>query len=150
VPLETLREIGWRETAAVAAFVSMTVTCLAVQGVVAAIAALAVARFQILHAMFAAFVAGWILTAAEVLQLSTRSPKAPMSTVLGLVLEPVIFGGAFFALISAVTMSALRRPINVILTRLTRGHNCINDSRDYRVRVPLLSSYLSRREGGAV
>jgi Zn-dependent protease with chaperone function len=149
VPPGALREIGWHETASVAAFVSMTITCMIVQGVVAAIAALAVARFQILHAVFAAFVAGWILTAAEVLHLLARSQKAPMSTILGLVLEPVIFGGAFFALVSAVTISALRRPINVILTRLARGRDCmINDNRDYRVRAPLLLPSLPRRGRG--
>jgi Zn-dependent protease with chaperone function len=146
VPLGALREIGWHETAGVTAFMSMTLTSMAVQGVVAATAALAVARFQILHAMFAAFVAGWVLTAAEVLQLLARSQKAPMSTVFGLVLEPVIFGGAFFALVSAVTMSALRWPINAILTRLARRRDCmISENRDYQVRVPLLSPFLSRR-----
>lgn len=60
------------------------------------------------------------MTAAEVLQLLARGTEAPISTVLGLVLAPVIFGGALFGLICALIISALRWPVDAVLTRLHR------------------------------
>jgi hypothetical protein len=54
LPPGALRDIGAHETVGAAAFLSMTITCMVVQGVIAVIAALAVPRLQVPHAMFAA------------------------------------------------------------------------------------------------
>jgi hypothetical protein len=90
-----------------------------VQGVIAALVVLAIPKLSIPHAMLAAFVAGWILAGAEVLQLVVRG--ASLSTGLDLVLVPVVFGGALLALVTAFTVSALRLPTYALVAGLRRG-----------------------------
>jgi hypothetical protein len=100
----------------------MTLTCIAAQGVIAALVVLVIPKLPIAHAMLAAFVAGWILTGAEILRLALIGSS--LSTDLDLVLEPVVFGGALLALVTAVAMSALRLPTCALVGRLRRkrGH----------------------------
>jgi Zn-dependent protease with chaperone function len=121
LPPGALHDVGFPETTVAAALLSMTLTSMMVQGAIAALVVLAVPKLPIPHAMFAAFVAGGILTAAEALQLPTA---APMGTVVGLVLAPVVFGGALLALVASLTMSALRLPANAALARPLRGRAC--------------------------
>jgi Zn-dependent protease with chaperone function len=115
LPLGALHDVGYPETAAAATLLSMTLTAIVVQGVIAALVVLAVPRLPIAHAMLAAFVAGWILATAEVLHLLGRG--AAMDTALDLVLAPVVFGGALLALVAAFATFALRLPIYALLAR---------------------------------
>jgi hypothetical protein len=119
LPLGALRDVSYPETARAALLLSMTLTCIVVQGVVAALAVLAIPRLPIPHAMFAAFVTGSILAGAEVLQLAVRGEA--VRTGLDLVLVPVVFGGALLALVAALTMSALRPPTHALVARLGAG-----------------------------
>jgi hypothetical protein len=116
LPLGALNDVRYPETAGAEVLLSMTLTCIAVQAVIAALVALAIPKLPTPHAMFAAFVSGWILAVAEVLQLVVRGASVSMG--LDLVLLPVVFGGALPALVAALTMSTLRLPTYALFTRL--------------------------------
>ena len=119
LPVGALHDVGYPETADAAMILSMTLTSMVVQGVIAALVVLVIPKLPIPHAMFAAFVGGWILTGGEVLQLVLRGTS--LGTGLDRVLVPVVFGGALLALVAALVMSALRLPTDALVTRLRRG-----------------------------
>jgi hypothetical protein len=119
LPLGALQDVRYPETSGAAVLLSMTMTCITVQAVIAVLVVLAIPRLPIPHAMLAAFVAGWILAGAEVLQLVVRG--ASLNTGLDLVLVPVVFGGALLALITAFAISAVRLPTYALVARLRRG-----------------------------
>lgn len=119
LPPGALHEVGFPETALAAMIVSMALTSMAAQGAIAAVVALAVPKLLIPHAMFAAFVAGWLLTAAEALHLPTAMS---LSSVVDVVLTPVVSGGALFALIVSSIMSALRLLADTTLGWLRSRH----------------------------
>ena len=118
LPPGALHEVGYPGTAGGAAILSMTMTCMMVQGAIAALVALTIPRLSIPHAIFAAFVAGWILAVAEVLQLLAMG--AAIGTALELVLAPVVFGGALLALVAAVVVAVLRMPADTVFARRLR------------------------------
>jgi hypothetical protein len=119
LPAGALRDVGYSETANAAALLSMTITCMVTQGVIAALVVIVIPKLPIPHAMFAAFVAGWILAGAEMLHLLTRGEA--MGIALDLVLVPVLFGGSLFSLVAALTTLVLRLPVHALLARLPRG-----------------------------
>ena len=114
LPLGALHDVGYPETTGAAVLLSMTLTCMVIQGVIAALVVLAIPKLPIPHAMFAAFVAGCILTAGEVLRLPARG--ALMATIL----DKVIFGGTLVALAAALATWVLRLPAHALLARLPR------------------------------
>jgi Zn-dependent protease with chaperone function len=103
---------------AVTEFGATALACVLVQGMAAAAAVLAIPTLSIVHAMFTAFVAGWILGAAEILLALWDRTSASIGTLMHMVAAPTVIGGALAAAACATGSWAVKRLGHAFAARL--------------------------------
>jgi hypothetical protein len=89
--------------------------CASMEGLGAALAVLTIPVFGILHGMFAAFIAGWILTAAEILIVLIGGTQLPLGMLINMIAVPVVIGGALFAGAAALVVWVLKLLVGRLL-----------------------------------
>jgi hypothetical protein len=92
--------------------------CVLIQGLAAAAAVLAIPTLSIVHAMFAAFVAGWILGAGEILLVLWDRTPLSIGTLVHMVAAPTVIGGALAAAACATGSWAVKRSGQAFAARL--------------------------------
>jgi len=89
--------------------------CASMEGLGAALAVLTIPVFGILRGMFAAFIAGWILTAAEILIVLIGGTQLPLGMLINMIAVPFVIGGALFAGAAALVVWVLKLLVGRLL-----------------------------------
>jgi hypothetical protein len=118
VPWAPTVRLGMEMTPEMSRFVSMMLTAILVQAAVAVLTVFVVSSLTVIHAMFAAFVAGNVLSLAVCVHMTDLDPSWVV-LCLQLSYGSIVMGGAVAALLSALIAWMAKAGLNHIRPRLS-------------------------------
>jgi Zn-dependent protease with chaperone function len=125
VPASVLSQVHLPQTALGARFLTALATAIVAQVLTGVVAALAIRKLAFVHAMFAAFVAGWLLFGAECLSILIRLKDVP--AVWEVIGEKTVIGGAIATILPAAVAAALIAAFTQKTEGSTEGHQVSQD-----------------------